>query len=276
MSGRGVYVAFAAGPGRTADDNPIERNGRFTKHLLRAIGKPGLSIDDVFNEVRAAVSDETGSAQVPFSNSGLIGRFVVREAAVTPAPAPVVAGLAPDATSQRSADLHLEAQLSLWQSIKDSKKVVLFEDYLRRYPEGQFAAVAKDIIEELKLAPVRYTAAANPERTNVPPVAPPTLAAPPPEPLPQPVPTPQPAPTVPAEDTSAQDWEPVRNSADRKRVEAFLKRHPARPFADAAHAQLEQMDWSAANGSNERSKLQGYLNQYNSGRYVPQAREQIE
>jgi hypothetical protein len=86
MSGKGVYVAFAAAPGRTADDNPRERNGRFTKFLLQSIGKAGLSIDDVFNEIRAGVSEETGGAQVPFSESGLIGRFVFRPASMNPAP----------------------------------------------------------------------------------------------------------------------------------------------------------------------------------------------
>jgi formylglycine-generating enzyme required for sulfatase activity len=81
MSGSGVYVAFAAAPGKQADDNPNERNGRFTKHLLAELRVPGLTIDDVFNRVRTRVAGETGAKQVPFSNTGLIGTFVFRESA---------------------------------------------------------------------------------------------------------------------------------------------------------------------------------------------------
>jgi formylglycine-generating enzyme required for sulfatase activity len=89
MSGRGVYIAFAAEPGKPADDNPYGRNGYFTKHLLSTIREPGLTIDEVFNRVRAGVDDETKGEQVPFSNSGLIGRFVFRDAPAAPTmPAP--------------------------------------------------------------------------------------------------------------------------------------------------------------------------------------------
>jgi hypothetical protein len=165
MSGSGVYVAFAAAPGRMADDNARERNGRFTKHLLKAIGEPGLSIDDVFNEVRAGVAGETGGAQVPFSNSGLIGRFVFRESVKSPAAIPVLAGPTTNVSSVRStADLQLEAELSLWQSIKDSQKGALFEDYLRRYPEGQFAKVAK---EKLEISKTTSAPAVVPNTTRV-------------------------------------------------------------------------------------------------------------
>jgi hypothetical protein len=83
MSGTGVYVAFAAAPGRTADDNPGGHNGRFTKNLLEALAEPNLGIDDVFNRVRQKVAEESRGTQVPFSNSGLIGGFVFH--AVDPA-----------------------------------------------------------------------------------------------------------------------------------------------------------------------------------------------
>jgi uncharacterized caspase-like protein len=80
MSGRGVYVAFAAEPGKKADDGS-ERNGLFTKHLLTELRVPGLAIDEVFNRVRTRVAEETRGGQVPFSNTGLIGAFIFRDAA---------------------------------------------------------------------------------------------------------------------------------------------------------------------------------------------------
>jgi hypothetical protein len=77
-------------------------------------------------------------------------------------------------------------------------------------------------------------------------------------------------------DTTTQEWEAVRYSNNRVRLQAFFQRHPSGPFADAARAQIEQIDWVAANGSNDRSKLQAYLNQHSGGRFEQQAREQIE
>ena len=95
-------------------------------------------------------------------------------------------------------------------------------------------------------------------------------AATPPQPSPQPQPQPQ------LKDRIAQEWEELRFSNDRNRLEAFMARNPSSPFADLARTRVEQIDWTAANGSKDRSKLQLYLNQHADGRYVEQAREQIE
>ena len=39
--------------------------------------------------------------------------------------------------------LQQQAELALWEAIKDSRTTEPFEDYLKRYPSGQFAAAAK-------------------------------------------------------------------------------------------------------------------------------------
>jgi formylglycine-generating enzyme required for sulfatase activity len=83
MSGAGAFIAFAADEGRTADDNPRERNGLFTKHLLREIKTPGLGLESLFTRVRRRVHEESQGRQVPFSYSGLLGDF-----AFVPAPPP--------------------------------------------------------------------------------------------------------------------------------------------------------------------------------------------
>jgi hypothetical protein len=90
---KGTYIAFAAAPGMTADDNPNERNGLFTKYLLQYISTPNLSIDQVFSRIRKAVNDEKKEA-VPFSVSGLIGDYYFsRPGTIPPRPIrPVVPG----------------------------------------------------------------------------------------------------------------------------------------------------------------------------------------
>lgn len=84
MSGAGAFIAFAADEGKTADDNPKERNGLFTKHLLRELGQPGLGLEQLFTRVRTSVYEESKGKQIPFSYSGLLGEFVFRPAPPSP------------------------------------------------------------------------------------------------------------------------------------------------------------------------------------------------
>ncbi len=73
---RGSLVAFATGPGKTAADSPGANNGLFTGFLVEALRKPGLTHNDVFDEVRARVVDASRGAQIPWVNSSVVGRFV--------------------------------------------------------------------------------------------------------------------------------------------------------------------------------------------------------
>jgi len=47
------------------------------------------------------------------------------------------------------------AEQVLWESIKDSQDPALYEDYLRRYPEGQYATPAQEKYRDLKVAGMR-------------------------------------------------------------------------------------------------------------------------
>jgi uncharacterized caspase-like protein len=60
-SGKGTLIALATSPGKTADDNPNGTNGLFTSHLVKALGEPGLSLDQVFNRVRERCSAGRGA-----------------------------------------------------------------------------------------------------------------------------------------------------------------------------------------------------------------------
>jgi TPR repeat protein len=74
-AGRGTFVAFATSPGRTASDNSTGRNGLFTQYFLQALRQPGLGLDDVFNIVRESVDQASGGKQLPWSQTGVVGRY---------------------------------------------------------------------------------------------------------------------------------------------------------------------------------------------------------
>jgi uncharacterized caspase-like protein len=64
-SGKGSFIAFATTPGKTADYNPRGVNGLFTSHLVEAITRPGLTLDQVFNRVRERVYQDSQVRQIP-------------------------------------------------------------------------------------------------------------------------------------------------------------------------------------------------------------------
>jgi len=71
----GSLIAYATAPGEVAVDGP-ERNGIFTKYLLKHIGTQGLPIEQVLKRVRIDVVNETDGKQVPWESSSLMGEFV--------------------------------------------------------------------------------------------------------------------------------------------------------------------------------------------------------
>ena len=74
---QGSIVAYATSPGKAASDGD-GGNSPFTKNLIRVMQRKGVKIEDVFKEVRLAVSRETNGEQVPQEVSQLVGDFYFR------------------------------------------------------------------------------------------------------------------------------------------------------------------------------------------------------
>jgi tetratricopeptide (TPR) repeat protein len=70
--GAGTLLAFATAPGQVALDGDGE-NSPFSSALARHMGTPGLEVQQMLTRVRAEVVAATGSKQVPWSNSSLLG-----------------------------------------------------------------------------------------------------------------------------------------------------------------------------------------------------------
>ncbi len=71
---RGSFIAYATAPGSVASDG-TGRNGLYTQELLKAIRKPGLTIEQVFKEVRQSVLRLSGNKQNTWDSSNIIGEF---------------------------------------------------------------------------------------------------------------------------------------------------------------------------------------------------------
>lgn len=71
---KGSLIAYATAPGRTAADGD-GRNGLYTQELLKQIQVPGLTIEQVFKNVRREVAKATRDGQIPWESSSMTGDF---------------------------------------------------------------------------------------------------------------------------------------------------------------------------------------------------------
>ena len=134
MQPRGGLVVFAAEAGGTASDNPGMSNGLFTTHLLEGLREPGLTATALFGRVGRAVATVSGGRQQPAYYAAGAGDFVFRQSSSPPPPPPP-----PPPTAENL----------FWESIRESTAAVDFEDYLRQFPDGTFARLARRRMEAL-------------------------------------------------------------------------------------------------------------------------------
>jgi uncharacterized caspase-like protein len=144
---RGSFIAYSTAPGSTAADGDGV-NSPYTKALAETITQPGLSIADVFQEVRTKVLASTGNQQTPWDSSSLTGRFyfkapdATQTASLTPPPAP--------SGADSAAEEALAIEKEYWDSVKDSNDPEQVQLYLDKYPKGYFVELAEVRIEQLK------------------------------------------------------------------------------------------------------------------------------
>jgi len=103
-----------------------------------------------------------------------------------------------------------ESELDFWNSIKDSKKAEDYQAYLDKYPNGNFADLAK-------LRVKKY--------------------APPPAPTPAAAPT---APTVDPQQADIAYWNSIKTSKKAEDYKAYLEKYPSGEFVDLAKLRVEQ------------------------------------
>ena len=127
----GVMIAYATAPGKTASDVGQE-GGPYARALSEEIVKPGVEAVTMFRNVQLRVSREIG--QDPWLSFPTL-------------PAVYFAGTGP-----KSDETNLERQIEIafWNSVKDRKDPAVLGAYVKRYPNGEFAASARELIAGLE------------------------------------------------------------------------------------------------------------------------------
>ena len=110
---RGSAIMFAAKAGQQAEDNPIEQNGIFTKHLIEALREQGLTLVDVAELVKERVFEATRRQQQPSFYNETIGRFVFKPGQRTEDPGLIPSADAPHITAIMADRLEVEPSESV-------------------------------------------------------------------------------------------------------------------------------------------------------------------
>jgi len=90
----GTLALYSAAPGRLLDEPTADGTSLFANELIKELETPGLSVEEMFNRTRIAVSRDSRGKQVPWVASSLLEEFsfsekpsaVASKPAVTPAP----------------------------------------------------------------------------------------------------------------------------------------------------------------------------------------------
>jgi Caspase domain len=135
-----TLVVYAAKAGATAADGD-GANSPFALALAKRLVQPGLEISLLFRSVRDDVLQSTGRVQEPFTYGSLSGNAFYF---VPPANVAAVSG--GSGAAQQQAVTNVSAQTSealYWQGTLSANSEGGFRDYLKRYPKGEYAAVAR-------------------------------------------------------------------------------------------------------------------------------------
>lgn len=159
----GTLISFATRPGSVASDG-TGKNGLYTEKLLQAMEDTGTPIELLLKRVVSGVKSSSSGKQEPWMEGSIEGDFCFSSCAgygaATTTPIPPTAPPAPAKPASSNA---IALEVSFWESVRDGGRLELLA-YVDKYPNGQFAGLAKsklerlqrDLISQIEAAPRPY------------------------------------------------------------------------------------------------------------------------
>jgi hypothetical protein len=131
-----TLLAFATSPGNVASDGE-GANGLYTEHLVNELKVPEARVEDVFKRVRLAVRRKSNGQQIPWESTSLEEDFYF----IPPASL--------KKASDEERDRRFKEERAVWDKARASTDAGPIEDYLRRYPSGNFSELAQLQLERV-------------------------------------------------------------------------------------------------------------------------------
>ena len=151
MEARGTLIAYAAGAGEVAADGARGSNGLFTEKFVEALEVPGLTATELFRRVRREVHAVSNAEQWPAVYDDLLSDFVFRSA-VSAAGGPAGDARPVVVADSATTTVRLQQETVFWESIQGSRTQTDLEAFLRQFPNGTFAGLARNRLAALRAA----------------------------------------------------------------------------------------------------------------------------
>ena len=136
----GTLISYSTKEGEVAADGK-GKHSPYTEALLKHIEVPGVEIGLMLRKVREEVIAATKNKQVPWEYGSLLGEFYFT--------GPVTIQVQPKADKS---DIGSKNDSLYWESIMNDTDPAAFEEYIKKYPDGEFVELAKRKINALKKA----------------------------------------------------------------------------------------------------------------------------
>ena len=147
---KGSLVAFSTAPGAVAADGDGD-NSPYAQALVKQMLVPGQGLLDVFANTAAMVASQTGDKQVPWSNFSLLTNNSFRFTGKVTIEGRL-ASLGGTVPADRIGAPALDKESLFWQTVRDSGNPADFHAYLKKYPGGEFAILAKNHLAAIQKA----------------------------------------------------------------------------------------------------------------------------
>ncbi|MCW8929423.1 MAG: caspase family protein [Gammaproteobacteria bacterium] len=138
----GSMILYATSPGNVAADGEGS-NGLFTEKLLKMMDEKGLKIEEVFKKTAIAVNQASGKKQSPYIEGFILGDFYFNDSNVT-------IQQAPEQVTTADPDMASKAENRFWDSVETDPSIDMYQEYLKAYPKGHYAGIAKIKLKKLK------------------------------------------------------------------------------------------------------------------------------
>ena len=141
----GTLIAYATAPDSIAADG-TGSNSPYTEELIKQMQASGVLVETMFRRVTEQVSARTNGKQEPWFSANVKGDFYFSGSATR---ARMSDAGETDSSLRTVSTSKLDPaaiELSYWESIKNSSDIQDFNAYLQKYPDGQFASLARNRI----------------------------------------------------------------------------------------------------------------------------------
>jgi hypothetical protein len=134
----GTLISYSTKEGEVAADGK-GKHSPYTEALLKHIETPGIEVGLMLRKVREEVIAATKNKQVPWEYGSLLGEFYFT--------GPVTIQVQPEPKTDVSKS---RVETLYWESIMNDTNPTAFEEYLKKYPDGEFSGLARYKINSLR------------------------------------------------------------------------------------------------------------------------------